>query len=425
MVRIFTLFQLFSVLLVSVWNIVSAQEVRSVQTGADVLIRNRLELVKGKRLGIVTNQTGILSNASGRAEYAGRHLVDILSSISGVTISAVFAPEHGFRGEASAGARITSSTDERTGIPIRSIYGSVNKPTPEMLQDVDVIVYDIMDVGARFYTYISTLGMAMEAAAENGKPFIVLDRPNPITGTIVEGPILKPEYRSFVGEYPIPIRYGMTPGELARMIQGEQWMKAMDKINLTVIPMEGWRRNMWFDETGLPWVRPSPNIPSLLSAELYPGMCLIEGLNVSEGRGTMHPFEVFGAPWIDAKRLEDSMNGFKLPGIHFNQVSFTPASIPGTADRPKFQNIRVNGLELIVTDRNSLRPLQVIVQLMAVLRQLHPDSLRIGQGVERLAGTDALRTALLNNTQPADILQSWEKDIADFLKKREKYLLYK
>jgi len=388
-----------------------------VKTGLDMLLESNLHLIQGKRVGIITNQTGITSS--------GEHIVDRLSSIPDVTVKAIFAPEHGFRGDRADAVRIDSYIDDRTGIRVWSLYGRNLKPTEEMLEEIDILMYDIQDVGARFYTFISTMGLAMEAAAEYGKKFIILDRPNPITGAILEGPIIEEQYFSFVGKYPIPVRYGMTPAELAKMIKGEGWMEGMEKLNLMVIPMKGWRRDMWYDETGLPWVKPSPNIPSIITAALYPGTCMFEALNVSEGRGTMHPFEHFGAPFIDNQKLADIMNDYALPGIYFKPATYTPVNIPGASGRPKYLDETVHGLNLIITDREQLRPLSVMVYLFSALKQYYPEEIELRTYLERLIGIESFRADINNIRQPEAILKEWEKDIEEFKKLRKKYLMYK
>ncbi len=389
---------------------------QKVRVGLDVLLNKHLGLIEGKRLGIITNQTGIASS--------GEHIVDVLSKIPDVSISALFAPEHGIRGDLPDAIEMASYIDERTGIRIWSLYGQHLKPTQEMLEQVDVLVYDIQDVGVRFYTFISTMGLAMEAAAEDGKKFIVLDRPNPVNGLTIEGPIIEEQYFSFVGQYPIPVRYGMTPGELARMIKGEGWTEQMDRLDLQIIPMEGWKRDMWYDETGLPWIKPSPNIPSILTSALYPGLCLVEALNVSEGRGTMRPFEQIGAPWIDSYELAKKMNEYALPGIYFKPITFTPVSLPGAATWNKYMDQEIHGLSLVITDRESLRPLDVMVCLLVVLKKHYPKELELGDYLERLIGIQSFRQSINDLHPPEEILKEWEPGIQGFKKTREKYLLY-
>jgi len=389
---------------------------QKVRVGLDVLLNKHLELIEGKRVGIITNQTGIASS--------GEHIVDVLSRLPGVSISALFAPEHGIRGDLPDAIKMASCIDERTGVRVWSLYGQHLKPTSEMLEDVDVLVYDIQDVGARFYTFISTMGLAMEAAAEYGKKFIVLDRPNPVNGLTIEGPIIEKQYFSFVGQYPVPVRYGMTPGELARMIKGEGWMKHMDRLDLQIIPMEGWKRDMWYDETELPWIKPSPNIPSILTAAIYPGICLVEALNVSEGRGTMRPFEQIGAPWIDSYELAKKMNEYALPGIYFKPITLTPVSLPGTATWNKYMDQEIHGLSLIITNRESLRPLEVMVYLLVTLRKHYPNELELRDYLESLIGIQSFRQSINDLRPPEEILKEWEPGIQGFKKAREKYLLY-
>jgi uncharacterized protein YbbC (DUF1343 family) len=387
-----------------------------VHVGLDVLLEKHLSILKDKRVGIITNQTGISSS--------GKHIVDLLSHLPGISVIALFAPEHGIRGDLPDGTEMASYADTRTGIRVWSLYGQHLKPTAEMLEDVDVLVYDIQDVGARFYTFISTLGLAMEAASEYGKEFVVLDRPNPINGLTIEGPIIEEPYYSFVGQYPIPVRYGMTPGEMAQMIRGEGWMEEKNRLDLQVISMDGWKREMWYDETGLPWVRPSPNIPSILTAAIYPGLCLVEALNVSEGRGTMRPFEQIGAPWIDSVELAKTMNEYSLPGIYFRPITFTPVSIPGAALWNKYKDQEIYGLDIIITDREKLRSIQVMVYLLITLEKLYPEELELQENLERLIGIQSFRHSISNLGPPEEILKEWEPGIQKFIELRRKYLLY-
>ncbi len=388
-----------------------------VKTGLDILMDEYSDSIAGKRIGIITNQTGITAK--------GEHIVDYLTRFDDVNIKAVFGPEHGFRGDKADAIRVASYTDERTGLKVWSLYGRNFKPTPEMLSDIDVLVYDIQDVGARFYTFISTMGLCMEAAAENAKRFIVLDRPNPITGSILEGPVIEEKHFSFVGKFPIPIRYGLTPGETARVIKGEGWMKKMEDLDLEVVPLIGWSRDMWFDETGLPWVTPSPNIPSLLSATVYPGMCLFEAVNISEGRGTLTPFEVFGAPWINNQELADKMNEQDIPGVFFTPVFYTPASIINVSPRSKYLDEIVFGLKLVVTDRNKFRPVEAMVRLFTTIKEQHPEDFKFRSNLERLIGISAFRTMINKRLDPQDILKEWDNGLVDFSNIRKRYLIYK
>ena len=397
-------------------GIVFGMKKPELKVGLDVFLVDHLSMLEGKRVGIITNQTGIASS--------GEHIVDILSSIEGISISALYAPEHGIRGDLPDATEMTSYLDKRTGIRVWSLYGEHLKPTAEMLADVDVLMYDIQDVGARFYTFISTMGLAMEAAVQQGKQFIVLDRPNPINGVTIEGPVIEKQYFSFVGQYPIPVRYAMTPGEMAHMIKGEEWMEGMDELDLKVIPMKGWEREMWFDQTGFPWIKPSPNIPSMQTATIYPGLCLVEALNVSEGRGTMRPFEQIGAPWIESLELAETMNFYRLPGIYFKPITFTPVSLPQAAPWNKYRDQDVHGLSLIVTDREALRPLQVMVHLFTALKKLYPAELELRKNLERLIGIRSFRQSIEDLRSPEEILAEWEPRIQAFQKNRAKYLLY-
>ena len=351
----------------------------TVLTGLDVLLEKKLDLITGKTIALVTNQTGI--DRYGIPNYKR------LLSLDDIHLKVIFSPEHGLFGEADE--EITYDKKIADLPEVFSLYGTVRKPTPEMLQGVDLIIYDIQDIGARFYTYISTLGLVMEAAAELQIPVLVLDRPNPIRSDIVEGPLLDLKYQSFVGKYPIPIRYGWTVGELAQKIVAEQWIAAVP--SLSVISMEGWYASLWYDETTLPWVKPSPNIPDVGTALIYPGMCLLEGTNVSEGRGTDHPFKWFGAPWIDGKILSQELNKLQLPGVVFVPKSFTPVSIPGVADKPKYENQLCNGIEIRVIARNEYQSLNVGVSVIKKLKEFYPENIVFKENrLNRLWGSDTL-----------------------------------
>jgi uncharacterized protein YbbC (DUF1343 family) len=388
-----------------------------VKIGAEILIEKHLDLIKGKKIGIVTNHTGILPD--------GRHIVDVLNEIEGVKIVALFGPEHGIRGEIPDGKSISHGVDAKTGIPVFSLYGEVKKPTEEMLKDIDVLIFDIQDVGARFYTYISTMSYCMEACAEMGKKFIVLDRPNPIRGVYVDGPILEPRFKSFVGLHPIPVAHGMTVGELAKMFNDEGWLKNAVKADLTVVKMENYSRRMWFDQTGLPWVKPSPNMMTLKTAIVYTATCFIEGTNVSEGRGTQHPFEWIGAPWIDGEKLAKELNHYKLPGVKFEPISFTPTDIEKVTVDPKYEGEKCGGVYLNVYDREKFEPVKVGVYILYALKKLYPDKFKWRTaGQDRLWGTDKVRLMIDEGKKPDEIIKTWEDDVRKFLSIRQKYLLY-
>ena len=355
----------------------------TVLTGLDVLLEKKIELITGKSIALVTNQTGI--DRYGIPNYKR------LLALDDVHLKVVFSPEHGLFGEADE--EITYNKKIADIPRVISLYGSVRKPTSEMLQGVDLIIYDIQDIGARFYTYISTLGLVMEAAGALQLPVLVLDRPNPIRSDIVEGPLLDLNYQSFVGKYPIPIRYGWTIGELAKKIVEEKWIVPSPPLN--IVSMEGWNASLWYDETTLPWVKPSPNIPDLGTALIYPGMCLLEGTNVSEGRGTEHPFKWFGAPWIDGEILSGELNKLHLPGVVFVPISFTPVSIPGVADKPKYENQLCDGIEIRVITRNEYQSLNVGVSILKKLQELYPENITFKENrLNRLWGSDTLLNEL-------------------------------
>ncbi|MFQ5605763.1 MAG: exo-beta-N-acetylmuramidase NamZ domain-containing protein [bacterium] len=387
-----------------------------VQTGLDNLSGYR-HLFENKRVGIITNHTAYDSQH--------RHISDVFFNMENVTIAAFFGPEHGIRGQAEAGEKVASQKDPLKDIPIYSLYGKIRKPTAEMLKNVDVLVFDIQDIGARFYTYIYTMALAMEAAAEFQVPFVVLDRPNPITGRHVQGNLLLPEFATFVGLYPIPVRHGMTVGELAKMFNEESWLKDGVHADLTVVPLKHWRRSQWYDETQLQFTKPSPNIPSLQAATVYPGVCLLEGTNVSEGRGTPTPFLLFGAPWIDGVQLTNALNNLQLPGVEFKAAAFTPKSIPGAALHPKHENRECFGAEILITERDALQPYWNGIQIVNTIFQLYPDSLtwRI-RHFDRLCGTATVRETIQARGELVTLRASWQPALRNFLNIRKKYLLY-
>lgn len=382
----------------------------SVKTGLDRLGEYK-HVFEGKRLGIIANHTAYDRN--------GRFIVDVFEGMAGVRIVALFSPEHGLWGKEQAGDGINDRIDPVYGLPVRSLYGKTRKPTPEMLRDIDVLVFDIQDIGARFYTYISTMSLAMEAAAENGKRFVVLDRPNPINGACVEGNVLDPALASFVGLHPIPVRHGMTVGELAKMFNGQGWLTDRVRADLVVIPMEGWRRRMWYDKTGLRFIKPSPNMPDLQTAVVYPGLCLLEGTNVSEGRGTDKPFRQFGAPWIDAKRLTERLNKLNLPGMRFEPTRFTPTS-------SKHQGKVCNGVRIIVTDRNALESYYAGITIIDTIFRLYPDYFQWRAGhFDRLCGKTTVRNAIISGSSLEELRSEWQAEPTSFKKIRDRYLIYR
>ncbi|HTK80677.1 MAG TPA: DUF1343 domain-containing protein [Bacteroidota bacterium] len=389
-----------------------------VRIGAEVLVAERLDLLAGKRVGIICNHTSILAD--------GVHVADTLVH-RGVKVTALFGPEHGIRGTSAAGELSENGKDTRTGLPVYSLYGKTRKPTAEMLANVDVLVFDIQDVGARFYTYASTMAYAMQAAAENGKRFIVLDRPNPINGTDVEGTVLDTAYKSFVGLFPIPNRHGLTLGELARMIAGEGWLGGGPKVDLEVIKIQGWNRNMWYDETSLPWIAPSPNMKTLKTATVYPGMCLFEGVNISEGRGTEKPFEYIGSPWMNGDTIAHITDSLKIPGVRFERFDFTPVADSVAAPSPKFKNELCHGVFVHVLDRTKFHPVAAAVTLLNVISKTYGDKLQFrAQAFDQLAGVYEVRNMLSSKSLQDDALSQTlnSPQIKHFLEIRKKYLLY-
>lgn len=381
------------------------------EVGLSVLFKDRLELVEGRSIGLITNQTGI--------DPQFRRNLTLFAEHPKVQLAAIFSPEHGVAGSAQAGIQIASAIGKGRQIPIYSLYGETRQPTPEMLAGIDALIYDIQDVGARFYTYISTLVRAMKAAAANGMDFIILDRPNPIRGDRVEGNLLQPAFQSFVGETTIPIRHGLTVGELARYCKAEL---EFGSTQLDIVPMHGWTRAMWYDETGLPWVPPSPNMPTVETATLYPGTCLIEGANLSEGRGTTKPFEWIGAPWIDPERWADRLNNLDLPGTHFRPIHFTPTF-------SKYANQECHGVQVHITDRNRCKPVDVALHLIATAQRYYSDQFEFLKTRGRyffdlLAGTDELRLRLTKHDSPTEIVQSWEAEVTKFTDQCRPCLLY-
>ncbi len=393
-------------------------ERKTVHTGLDVLLAERMDLVHNRRIGIISNHTAVDGN--------GRHIVDLLTSRSDGTVTALFAPEHGIRGDRDED--IQNGCDSRTGLPVYSLYGQTRKPTPDMLRDVDVLIFDIQDIGARFYTYISTMALAMAAAAEAEIPFIVLDRPNPVTGVRVEGPVQEDSLLCFEGPAPIPVRHGMTTGELARMLNGEGWLEGGVCCELAVVPLTGWKRSDWFDDTGLIWMPTSPNMPDMETAAIYPGLCFLEATTVSEGRGTDEPFKVIGAPWIDGRKLSAYMNSQEIAGVRFSEIQFTPVSLPRRADEPKYKGKRCGGVGIAVTDRNRLRSVSLGIRLICAIRDLYPAAFGWRDGdadrARTLTGTGWIPEAIDRGDAPEDIIARWQADLQRFLTIRKKYLLY-
>ena len=373
-----------------------------VLTGIDVLERDHFKQLQGMRLGLVTNHTG--------RNREGRQTIDVLSKAPGVKLVALFAPEHGIRGLADD--KVSDSKDEATGLPIYSLYGESRRPKPEQLKDLDALVYDIQDIGSRFYTYISTLGYLLEEAAKLKLPVIVLDRPNPIGGLDVEGPIADSDKLSFTSYHTIPTRHGLTIGELAQLFNKQRNIGA----DVRVIRMEGWRRSMWFDETNLTWVNPSPNMRSLAEATLYPGVGLLETTNVSVGRGTDTPFEIVGAPWIEGDKLAEYLNQRGVPGVRFVPLRFTPrASV--------FKDQDCGGVNIVVTDRGAFRPLLAGIEMALALRKLYPNDWKVDSYLRLLVNADTF-ARVKRGESAREIVGSWNAGLQEFRKAREDILLY-
>jgi len=374
-----------------------------VQTGIDVLRASGFAALKGMKIGLLTNHTGQTRDRAAT--------IDALADAPGVTLAALFSPEHGIRGLLDA--TVPSTKDERTGLPIHSLYGDTRRPTAEMLNGLDAIVIDLQDVGARFYTYMTTMAYVMEEAAPRKIKVFVLDRPNPIGGVSIEGPTLDAEAASFIGYLPaMPTRHGMTLGEIARLFNGEKKIGA----DLTVIQMRNWRRDAWFDETGLMWIGPSPNMRNLYAATLYTGLASFESANISVGRGTDTPFEHIGAPWIDGMRLSEALNARAIPGVRFYPEQFTPTS-------SKFANEMCQGVFIVVTDRNAVRPVRVGAEIASALVKLFPGKFEIDTAL-RLFGSAAGLARIKSGDDPATIAASWNAGEARWRLLRAKYLLY-
>ncbi len=382
-----------------------------VHTGLEMLLQGPPEILRNKRIGLITNPTGV------DAEL--RSGVDLLAGRRDIHLVALYGPEHGIRGDASS--RVGNGADAKTNLPVFSLYGATRRPTPQMLRGVDALVFDIQDSGARFYTYISTLALAMQAAAEKGIPFVVLDRPNPLGGQLVEGPVLDPKWSSFLGMYPLPIVHGMTIGEMAGYFNDEFKIGA----NLLVVRMDGWHRWMWFDATGLPWVMPSPGIPHFQTAVLYPAMGPVGDTNLSVGVLTTKPFEFVGQTFVQPWRLRAALDARRLGGVAFREVYWRGE--PWTSSGgPEY-----GGVEIRVSDRSAYRPVDLTLQIVDVARRLYPGQFqwgpRAGEGYifDWDMGTDQVRRGLTEGKTPAAIEQEWQPVLARFLQLRERYLLYR
>lgn len=396
----------------------------AVRTGLDVLMEERLDQLEGKRVGVVCNHTARTAD--------GVHIVDALHG-RGIRVTAIWAPEHGFRGtEHTAGS---TASDEATGAPIYSLYDDTRAPTAEELARVDVLLFDIQDIGTRFYTYISTMGLVIEAAARAGLPLFILDRPNPISGRHPEGAIAEPEIlRGFTSFYPIPTRHALTVGELARMAVGEGWLDLPEDTepDLTVIPCDGWTRTMDGDALGRAWVKPSPNIPGTESALLYAGQGFWEGTNIQEGRGTDIPFQLCGAPWVSPEAYAARLSALGLPGVHFQPITYVPVPNAGVPARYlKFNGQAVGGVMITVLDREVFRPVRTGLAMVWTLTEMYPDRVTFTNGLRTLTGSQAVRDALealKAGNPPAGgwqaIADAWEGPVQEYWERAQPYLLY-
>ena len=385
----------------------------SVFPGIDVLLDQQSNLIAGRRIGLVASPSSVDRRLNSSIERLRQH--------PGGELVALFGPEHGVRGSAQAGDHVATFIDPLTGVPVYSLYGDTKKPTADMLQGIDLLVYDLQDGGVRFYTYLATLVYLLESGAEHNIPVLVLDRPNYISGHTPEGPMLDPAYTSFVGAAPVPIRHAMTAGELALMCN--EVLKIGCEV--TVVKAEGWRRSMWFDDTGLPFVQPSPNLPTLDSLTVYPGTCLVEGTNLSEGRGTTRPFEIIGASWINGEKLARDLNQLSLPGVSFRPVYFTPMF-------SKHQGELCSGVQLHILDRNCFRAVETALYLLGHVKASYPESFAWrppwsdgGQRpIDLLGGGTQIREHLDAGSPISELIQRWQEDLEAYNRLRAAYRLY-
>jgi uncharacterized protein YbbC (DUF1343 family) len=382
---------------------VSEHRREAVLSGLDVLSQDQFQLLKDQRIGLITNQTGL--------DRRGQWNVDLLDESSDVNLCAIFSPEHGLEGKLDM-AEIGDSSDAGTGLKIFSLYGKHRQPTSAQLSEVDTLVFDIQDIGTRFYTYVSTMGLAMRSAAQHGKRFVVLDRPNPINGVTVDGPILDPGRESFVGFHTLPVRHGMTTGELAKMFAAEMNLD----LDLHVVRMKNWHRDMYFDETDLMWVNPSPNMRNLNQALLYPGIGLLETTNLSVGRGTDTPFERIGAPWIDSLKFAQALNNAALAGVRFTPVRFRPAA-------SVFKNQDCEGVQILITNREQLNPLDVGFKIATTLRSQYPETWEI-EAYGRLLADDRVLASVRRADRNVLMRKAFENELNEFRQRRAKFLLY-
>ena len=387
------------------------------KTGLDLFEKNWPKTLKGSRVGLVVHPASVNSELE--------HALDCFFKSRKFELAALFGPQHGIRGETQDNMiEWKGFRDRKTSLPVYSLYSNTRKPAPSMLKDIEALAIDMQDIGSRYYTFIWTMELCMQACMETGKPVVVLDRPDPLGGIITEGPVLEMPYASFVGQRPMPVRHGMTIAEIAAYLKNEFY----PSLEFHIIPMKGWKRKMLFDETGLPWVLPSPNMPTLDTALVYPGMCLLEATNISEGRGTTRPFEIFGAPFVDAEMLAEKLKSFKLPGVIFRPMYFQPTF-------QKHAGKLCGGTQIHVTDRNRFKPFKTGCAVIKAVYDLYPDSFKWKQPpyeyetekmpIDILAGTDRFRKDIESKKKLQYMEEWWKEQCLEFSKKiRKKYLLY-
>lgn len=375
------------------------------------MLDEHLDELEDKRVGLVMNPT---------ARVESTHMLDTLLARD-VNITALFAPEHGFRGDLGAGETIEDGTDQATGLPVFSLYGETRTPTPEMLEQVDLLIFDMQDVGARFYTYNATMGNIIGAAAAEDVPVWILDRPNPAGGNFISGWMLQEQHKSFVGAYPIPMAHGMTLGELAKMMVGEQWIDNAEKANVRIIPMQGWERSMIWPDTGLEWIAPSPNLPTFHHAFVYLGTVLFEGANISEGRGTSDPFLKIGAPSTKLTTSHIAKLRRQFSGVNIERISFIPESIPGKALNPDFEGERCHGVQIQVTDPRAFNPVELGASVLSVMMDATPEA-SFNDFIQKLSGVD--KSVLVEDLESENYIQKWEQTAEEFSELRANYLLY-
>ncbi|NQV30955.1 MAG: DUF1343 domain-containing protein [Candidatus Marinimicrobia bacterium] len=398
-------------------KVVPRQEIQKVLTGLDVLEKIGFEPLLGQNVGVITNHTAV--------NKSGRHLVDLLNEIDLITLKAIFAPEHGFRGTEQGGDAIPGGIDPETGVPIYSLYGAQREPSPEMLAGIDVLIFDIQDVGTRFYTYISTMGYVLEAGSKFEIPVMILDRPNPI-GRRIDGNVLDDGFESFVGRYKIPIQYGLSMGELARMIVGEGLIPDLGSVELHVVECEGWTGDTFWEDTDLTWLPPSPNMRNTNETLTYPGLCMLEGVGINEGRGTEFPFEYIGTPYMDGALIARALLGTELTGFTVEPISYTPIDMPGVAMNPLFEGQDVHGVKIVVTNPEKFSAVEFMIHLLVITKKLYPEDFgwRNSRGPDRLWGGPALRELVDAGNTAEEIIASYQGELNDFSEIQKKYQIY-